>query len=119
MFFTNLPIGKKLAIAFAAVLLAIGAMGAAIFLNLQALGSAGEARSAANAIVRKTATVEFKMARQENSFRGFLISGDRYYIERLDAHRADFKAALEELRAEGDTEADRLAGVIEEGADAW
>ncbi len=119
MFFTNLPIGKKLAIAFAAVLLAIGAMGATIFLNLRALGSAGEARSTANAIVRKTATIEFKMARQENSFRGFLVSGDRYYLERLDAHRADFKTALEELRDEGNVEADRLAGVIEEGADAW
>ncbi|MGV3577938.1 methyl-accepting chemotaxis protein [Brevundimonas sp.] len=119
MFFTNLPIGKKLTIAFAAVLLAIGAMGATIFVNLQALTKAGEARSAANAVVRKTATIEFKMARQENSYRGFLVSGDRYYLERLDSHRADFKTALEELRAEGNPEADRLAGVIEEGADAW
>jgi methyl-accepting chemotaxis protein len=119
VFFTNLPIGKKLAIAFAAVLLAIGAMGATIFFNLEALQKAGEVRSTANAIVRKTALIEFKMARQENSYRGFLVSGDRYYLERLDSHRADFKAALEDLRAEGNAEADRLAGVIEEGADAW
>ena len=119
MFFTNLPIGKKLTLAFAAVLLAIGAMGATIFVNLQALTQAGEARGTANAIVRQTALVEFKMARQENSYRGFLISGDRYYLERLDAHRADFKAALQELRGGGDAETDRLADVIEEGADAW
>ncbi|WP_271083902.1 methyl-accepting chemotaxis protein [Brevundimonas sp. NIBR11] len=119
MFFTNLPIGKKLAIAFAAVLLAIGAMGATIFVNLHALAKAGEARSTANAIVRKTATIEFKMARQENSYRGFLVSGDRYYLERLDAHRSDFKAGLADLRTEGNAEADRLADVIETGADDW
>ena len=119
MFFTNLPIGKKLAIAFAVVLLAIGAMGAAIFFNLQALSKAGEARSVANAIVRTTSGIEFKMARQENSYRGYLVSGDRYYLERLDAHRADFKAGLAELRTEGNPEAIRLADVIEEGADAW
>ena len=119
MFFTNLPIGKKLAISFAAVLLAIGAMGATIFFNLQALSKAGEARSTANAIVRKTATIEFKMARQENSYRGFLVSGDRYYLERLDAHRADFKSGLADLRTEGNPEADRLADVIEKGADDW
>ncbi|WP_309628225.1 CHASE3 domain-containing protein, partial [Brevundimonas sp.] len=119
MFFTNLPIGKKLVIAFAAVLLAIGAMGATIFLNLQALSKAGEARSTTNALVRDTAELEFKMARQENSYRGFLISGDRYYLERLDSHRADFKEGLEALRRDGGAEADRLADVIEEGADAW
>ena len=119
MFFTNLPIGKKLTIAFAAVLLAIGAMGATIFFNLQALSKAGEARSSANAIVRTTATIEFKMARQENSYRGYLVSGDRYYLQRLDAHRADFKAGLEALRQAGDAEAAQLADSIEEGADSW
>ncbi|MFC5344363.1 methyl-accepting chemotaxis protein [Brevundimonas staleyi] len=119
MFFTNLPIGKKLTIAFAAVLLAIGAMGATIFFNLQALTQAGEARGVANAIVRQTALVEFKMARQENSYRGFLVSGDRYYLERLDTHRADMKTALRELRAEASPETIRLAATIEESADAW
>ncbi|WGM46166.1 hypothetical protein KOAAANKH_01032 [Brevundimonas sp. NIBR10] len=119
MHLSNVPIGKKLILAFAVVLLAIGAMGATIFFNLQALAKAGEARSAANAIVRDTARVEFKMARQENSYRGFLVSGDRYYLERLDSHRADFKAGLEALRSNGGAEMDRLADVIEQGGDAW
>jgi methyl-accepting chemotaxis protein len=119
VFFTNLPIGKKLAIAFAVVLLAIGAMGATIFVNLQALTKAGEERGAANAVVRTTAAIEFKMARQENSYRGFLVSGNRYYLEKLDAHRADFKSGLETLREEGDAETIQLANSIEEGADAW
>ena len=119
MSLSNIPIGKKLAIAFAVVLLAIGAMGATIFVNLQAMSRAGEARSIANAVVRTTAKVEFKMARQENSYRGFLVSGDRYYLERLDAHRASFKEGLEELRQQGDAETARLADSMEEGADAW
>ncbi|MBJ7486307.1 HAMP domain-containing protein, partial [Brevundimonas sp.] len=119
MHLSNVPIGKKLILAFAVVLLAIGAMGATIFFSLQALSKAGEMRSSTNAIVRDTATIEFKMARQENSYRGFLVSGDRYYLDRLDSHRADFKAGLEALRRDGGAEADRLADVIEEGGDAW
>jgi methyl-accepting chemotaxis protein len=119
VFFTNLSIGKKLGFAFGVVLLAIAAMGAVIFLNLQALDNAGQARSVANSLVRKTALVEFKFARQENSYRGFLVTGDRYYLERLDSHRADFKTALKDLHEDGDATADALGDKIEQAADAW
>ncbi len=119
MFFTNLSIGKKLAVAFGAVLLAIAAMGAVIFLNLQSLDHAEHDRSIANSLVRKTSLVEFKFARQENSYRGFLVTGDRYYLERLDSHRADFKAALKDLNAEGDATADALGEKILLAADEW
>ena len=119
MLLTNLPISRKLAFAFAAVLLAIAAMGAVVFLNLRALDAAGEARSAANRDMRTLATVELKLARQENSFRGFLISGDRYYLERLEAHRADFRAALDELRKTGDSTMRGHVGEAEAAANDW
>ena len=119
MFFTNLPIGKKLAIAFAAVLLAIGAMGATIFLNLQAMAKAGEARSAANQIVRDTAQVELKLAKQENSLRGYLISLDDFYLERLNTHRADFKAGLTDIRETGGPAVDAHVQSIEAAGDKW
>ena len=96
MFFTNLPIGKKLVLAFTAVLLAIASMGAVIFVNLQGLSKVSDERSAAYATSRTAVVVEFKMARQENSYRGFLISSDPYYLERPDAHRANFKKSLQE-----------------------
>ena len=104
MLLTNLPIGRKLALAFATVLLAIAAMGVIVFFNLRALDAAGAARSEANRDVRTLATIELKLARQENSFRGFLVSGDPYYLERLEAHRTDFLAGVAELRKNGSPE---------------
>ena len=37
---------------------------------------------------------KFFLARQENSYRGFLLSQNPYYIERIDKHRSNFKARL-------------------------
>ncbi|WP_332653992.1 methyl-accepting chemotaxis protein [Brevundimonas sp.] len=117
--FTNLPVSRKLLIAFSAVLLAILAMGGVILFNLQAMERAGVTRSEANEAVRDTALAELKLARQENSLRGFLISNDPYYLQRLDAHRADFKQAVKEIReipglgVQAETEA------LEGAADEW
>ena len=119
MSFANLPISRKLAFAFAAVLVAIAAMGAVVVWNLNALGAAGDVRSAANADVRTIAAIELKLARQENSYRGFLVSGDRYYLERLDAHRADFGKGLADLRADGSDTAKALADKVEAANDDW
>ena len=117
--FSNLPVSQKLGAAFIAVLLAIAAMGTAIFVNLQAVTHAGEARSAASAAERTASIIEFKLARQENSLRGFLLSTDPYYIERLDKHRADFKAALDDARQGATPEVIALADTVESKADAW
>jgi len=95
----NMPVGRKLFSAFALVLVAIAVMGAVVVANLLALQSAGEDRSIENAMTRATARAEFYLAKQENAYRGYLLSGDPYYTERLDAHRAKFIAALEEERA--------------------
>src|SRR5690606_30952860 len=98
MKFSNLPLSRKFALCFGSILLAIAVMGGVIFFNVQALNRAGEARSDSNTDVRQTSEAAFKLARQEGSFRGLLVSGDRYYLERVGAHRADFIAALETLR---------------------
>jgi methyl-accepting chemotaxis protein len=116
---TNLPIGRKLALAFATVLVAIAAMGAIVFLNLRALDAAGTARSEANQDVRTLAAIELKLARQENSYRGFLVSGDPYYLERLEAHRSDFRAGLEDLRKNGSPETLGNIDKIEAAAEDW
>ncbi len=117
--FSNLPVSQKLGAAFAAVLLAIAAMGAMVFVNLQAISQASDARSAANAAERTAGVIEFKLARQENSLRGFLLSNDPYYIERLDKHRADFKAGLAEIRQGATPEVVAMANAVETSGDAW
>ncbi|MGA0544143.1 methyl-accepting chemotaxis protein [Brevundimonas sp. VNH65] len=119
MHLSNVPIGKKLILAFGAVLLAIGVMGATLAFNFQSLKRSDAARTVANEIVRDTSAAEFAMARQENSFRGYLISGDDYYIERANTHRATFKAMLAELRQTDDGSALADIDAAEKAGDVW
>ncbi|MFA4950761.1 methyl-accepting chemotaxis protein [Brevundimonas sp.] len=116
---SNLPLSRKLIFAFAAVLLAIAAMGATVFFNLRALSAAGELRSSANQIVRDTAMAEFKLARQENALRGYMLSVDDYYVERVNGHRADFKEALGSIRENGTPATDAQVDAIEAASDEW
>ncbi len=118
-FFNDLPVGKKLTFAFAAVMIALLAMGGVVIWNLNALNEAGRARSVADENMATLNRVEMKLTRQENSFRGFLVSNDPYYLERLDAHRNDFKTGLTDLRANGDDEIKALVDKTENAADAW
>ena len=96
----NMPVGRKLFTAFALVLAAIAVMGVIVVSSLLRIQSSGEQRSIENKANRDTAAAEFYMTRQENALRGYLLSQDPYYIERVDAHRAKFLAAMQELRAE-------------------
>ncbi|KAK0332541.1 hypothetical protein LTR94_024449, partial [Friedmanniomyces endolithicus] len=82
-------------------------MGCVVVFNILALESAGAARSQENSLNRAAASAEFYLAKQENAYRGFLLSNDPYYAERLDAHRAKFHDAIEALRK--DIPADRAA----------
>ena len=103
----NMSVGRKLFAAFGLVLAAIAVMGVVVVTSLLQLEKAGEVRTVENQANRTTATAEFYMTRQENAFRGYLLSQDPYYIERVDAHRAKFRAAMDELR--GELPADRAA----------
>ena len=111
----NMPVGRKLFVAFALVLAAIAVMGAVVLTSLMRLEAAGDQRSVENKANRDTATAEFYMTRQENALRGYLLSQDPYYLERVDAHRAKFLAAMQDLRS--DLPADR-AGPIDQAIQA-
>ncbi|VXB81004.1 Chemoreceptor McpA [Brevundimonas sp. G8] len=96
----NMPVGRKLLMAFGLVLAAIAIMGAVVVTSLLKLDAAGEHSRQENQANSTAATAEFYMTRQENAVRGYLLSQDPYYIERVDAHRAKFLAAMEQLRNE-------------------
>ena len=117
----NLKIAHKLTAAFALVVAAIVAMGVVVFLNVRAVDNARLANSESVRSIELVQQAQFYLGRQENSFRGFLISGDAYYLERLDAHRENFKQRLSGLRELGDGTADELALVdsVEGAADEW
>ncbi len=117
----NLKISQKQAIAFGAIILTIVALGAAVLVNLRAIDTARKANDQGYEILRKVAAVEFSLARQENSFRGLLLSADPYYAERVQKHRNTFLSRLKELRElqREDRDAQKLIDALQASADAW
>ena len=109
MSFNNLGISRKLGLAFAAVVATIVVMSAVIFWNIAQLEKATQAEADANLAVDIISRAEFRLARQENSYRGFLLTNDPYYIERLESHRAAFDRHLGELRQSKAGRADEAA----------
>jgi methyl-accepting chemotaxis protein len=112
-------VGRKLFVAFACVLVAIVTMGAVVLVQLQAINSAQAQRSNANELGRLTENAKLYTAKQENSMRGFLVSGDEYYIARANAHRASFKEQIAKVREIGDDEMKTAADATERAADEW
>ncbi|MFA5599531.1 MAG: methyl-accepting chemotaxis protein [Phenylobacterium sp.] len=119
--FNNVRVSRKLAIAFGAMILALGAAGALILSNLAVVESARRDNEQSHQAIAAVAAANFYTGRQENSFRGLLLSGDAYYSERVRKHRASLKAALTELRKlEADSPEDlQLVDEAEAAADVW
>jgi methyl-accepting chemotaxis protein len=118
-FLNNIPVGRKLFLAFACVLLAIAAMGGLSFYQIYALEQAQAERSVGNSLTRHIQSAEFYLARQENSYRGFLVSGDPYYIERAEAHRESFKKEVKAIREEGAPSIAAAAQATDAAGDEW
>ncbi|PZR32499.1 methyl-accepting chemotaxis protein [Caulobacter segnis] len=107
MSFGNLKIPQKLMAVFAVMLATIMAMGVALYVNKVNLGHSVERTERAYEMLRAADTAAFRLTRQENSLRGFLLSADPYYVKRLEeAHKPKFLKALDSLKtlADGDTE---------------
>ena len=114
-------ISRKLTAGFALMVLVIVAIGAVTFYNMGQLTQAREKMNESKLALESTTRAEFFMARQENSFRGFLISLDPYYIERAGSHRANFKKTMEELRAQVGGNPESIAQIDSAlaAADVW
>ena len=97
--FNDWKISRKLAAGFALMVLVIMATGAITFYNLGQLTNAREDLTKSKMALDNVSRAEFFLARQENSFRGFLVSLDPYYIERAASHRDNYKKVMGELRA--------------------
>ncbi len=115
MNFGDLRIPHKLLAVFAVMLAAIAVMGVATHINKSAYEASVQRTERAHQALRAADTAAFRLTRQENSLRGFLLSGDDYYVKRLEeAHKPKFLAALDTLRdlAAGDDAAlARIAAV--------
>lgn len=102
----------KVALAFSVVLTTIIAVGALLLVNLVALQNAEAATERAHRTLAAAEGVRFALVRQENSLRGYLLTGQAYYPRRIaTVHRPLFEARLAELRTLGARDARALARI--------
>src|SRR5688572_11679619 len=102
--FRNRSISAKLVLVFAGMLATICAGGVALYLNNAALQASVARTDRAQQALSAAVDATFRLARQENSLRGFLLSGDTYYVKRInEVHKVKFFEALKSLKtlAEG------------------
>ena len=100
MSFGDLKISQKLMAVFAVMLTTIMLMGVALYANNVSFTKSVHRTESAYEMVRAANDAAFRLTRQENSLRGFLLSGDSYYVKRLEeAHRPKFLKALDNMRA--------------------
>jgi len=114
--FRNLSISAKLVLVFAGMLATICAGGVALYLNNAALQASVARTDRAQQALSAAVDATFRLARQENSLRGFLLSGDTYYVKRIEeVHKVKFFAALKALKAlaQGDAEATARVAKVE------
>jgi methyl-accepting chemotaxis protein len=115
----NLTAGRQLTLAWALTLGALVVMGVLMVTNLLALKSASEALARQESLNSALVEAEFRFARQENSYRGHLLSAEAYYIARLETHRAEFKKALEAARLDTPQEHQATIDQALRAADDW
>ncbi|MGQ3017549.1 methyl-accepting chemotaxis protein [Phenylobacterium sp.] len=96
--FNDWKISRKLAAGFALMVMVIMATGGITFYNLGQLTAARGQLTDSKLALDTLGRAEFFLARQENSFRGFLISLDPYYLERAKSHQDNFKKTMSEVR---------------------
>jgi methyl-accepting chemotaxis protein len=119
--FDNLKISRKLTVGFAAVTVTMAGMGVSSFLSLRALDHARRQTAEAREIIHVLEEAKFYLARQENSYRGYLLTAAPYYVERIEKHRANFQARLATAEAMVRDEPQHLATLkaVEAAAERW
>ena len=117
MFLQNLKMSRKFALAYLAVGTIIVAMNGAALWNLHAIDDAQVHEARSKAAAAAAIYSRLSLARVENSYRGYLLSGDDYYVGRIDKHQGTLTSHLDTLRTlhAGDSE---MLGMIDTAATA-
>ncbi|BDA82707.1 chemotaxis protein [Aureimonas sp. SA4125] len=98
MRFSDISIAKKIGTAFAIMIIGAATMGVAVRANMLTIEEARLVTDGHNTIIAETLEARGALTRQENSLRGFLITKDSYYSERVKKHYATFGKHLGEVR---------------------
>ena len=95
----NLKISAKLAGGFLAVVAIIIAMSGVTLWNIQQIERADVAAEHSKAAAGAALNSRMSLARLENSWRGYLLTADEYYLGRVAAHETNLRAGIDQLRA--------------------
>lgn len=96
--FVDLPISRKLAAAFAAVLAVIFVSSAIIYGRLQVIEWAKDWRVHSTDVLDALQDATDAMLDQEASVRGYLLTADKTFVDRYHKQRDAFAAAFQNLR---------------------
>lgn len=99
MFLQNIKMSRKFALSYLAVGAIILAMNGAALLNLSNIERSQVLQEESRAAATSALSARLALARVENSYRGYLLSGDNYYLERIDKHQGTLASHLDKLRA--------------------
>ena len=95
--FKNLKVSRKIGVAFGIVsLIAASTMGVLLWDSILSLEKAHE-KDRAIEVAEAAVDSRFKLARQENSLRGFMITKDPYFAQRTKEHYEAFVTSIETL----------------------
>ncbi|MEX0405346.1 methyl-accepting chemotaxis protein [Aquibium sp. LZ166] len=94
----NLKISGKLGLGFLAVVAIIVAMSAAALSHLGKISNAAAAAEQSKLMAGAAMNARMALARVENSWRGYLLSQDDYYLGRLDHHENTLRQRIGELK---------------------
>ncbi len=117
MFLQNLKMSRKFALAYLAVGAIIIAMNGAALWNLSSIGNSQVLQEESRAAASAALSARLALARVENSYRGYLLSGDSYYVERIDKHQGALTSHLDKLRALHEDDAEML-GMVDKAMQA-
>jgi len=93
--FANLPITRKIALCFAAIVLSVMAMMAVLFACNARITAAAHNNVDTQAVYNAAMTMEIAILRQNSQVRGFLITRDPGYLKQYDEAKA---SGLEQAR---------------------
>ena len=94
----DLSVGKKIGVAFSIVTLMAVCMGGILTWTVSDIANRAHFKDEQIAVSEAAVTARFTLARQENSLRGFMITRDPYFAQRVKEHYQSFEKALGELR---------------------
>ncbi|HXQ14051.1 MAG TPA: methyl-accepting chemotaxis protein, partial [Caulobacteraceae bacterium] len=114
----DLSITRKLALAFAVVVIAVLASSLAVFMSLRAVGGAFEANERSHARLDAASAALQALVEQQNAVRGFVSTGDESFPNRASAFAATFASDAQTLSTLSETEADRsrVSDLVREAA---